>query len=88
MQKSDLHISSLGSLLAEALASLSDVEAEQLLHDWRFLARPEEIAPEGDWRAWILRSAFEGCLQNTGQQSFCRNESNEFIRQRATVALS
>lgn len=58
MQRNALHISSLGTLpeqeLAKVLGSLSDQEAEQLLHDWRFLARPEQVAPEGDWRAWLF----------------------------------
>jgi phage terminase large subunit-like protein len=36
------------------LASLSDEECEALLDDWRgFIARPEQIAPEGDWDIWI-----------------------------------
>lgn len=39
---------------SEALAQLTDKEAEALLYDWRgFLARPDQIAPEGDWDIWI-----------------------------------
>lgn len=35
--------------------SLSEEEAADLLHDWRgFLARPNQIAPEGDWDIWLL----------------------------------
>ncbi|HEX8469562.1 MAG TPA: terminase family protein [Brevundimonas sp.] len=56
MLGSDLHVTSLASLppdsLASALASLTEAEAEQLLHDWRFTARPEQTAPEGDWQVW------------------------------------
>jgi phage terminase large subunit-like protein len=38
-----------------ALATLTDKEAEALLHDWRgFMARPEQIAPEGDWDIWLI----------------------------------
>lgn len=38
----------------EALALLSDQEAEALLYDWRgFLARSDQIAPEGDWDIWL-----------------------------------
>lgn len=58
MQRNALHISSLATLpadqIAEALASLSDVEAEQLLHDWEFLARPDQLPPPGDWRTWLF----------------------------------
>lgn len=38
--------------LAEALQSLTEAEANELLRDWRFTARPEQIAPEGDWQVW------------------------------------
>lgn len=38
----------------EALSLLSDAEANALLYDWRgFLARPEQIAPDGDWDIWL-----------------------------------
>lgn len=40
--------------MKEALAGLSDEEAESLLHDWRFLARSNQIAPDGDWRTWLV----------------------------------
>ncbi|MFB2551002.1 DNA-packaging protein [Ensifer soli] len=26
----------------------------RFLHDWRFLGRPEQMAPEGDWRVWLM----------------------------------
>lgn len=39
---------------AEALAQLTDAEAEALLFDWRgFLARPDQVTPDGDWDIWI-----------------------------------
>lgn len=37
-----------------ALASLTDEQCEQLLHDWRFIARDEQIAPGGDWLTWLV----------------------------------
>lgn len=56
MRASDLHVSSLATLppeiAAKALASLTEAEAEELLHDWRFTARPEQCAPDGDWQVW------------------------------------
>lgn len=40
---------------ALALAKLTDAEAEALLYDWRgFLARPDQIMPEGDWDIWLI----------------------------------
>lgn len=36
------------------MASLTDHEAAALLYDWRgFLARPDQIAPDGDWLIWL-----------------------------------
>lgn len=56
MLASGLHVSSLATLppdlLTKALASLTEAEAEELLHDWQFTARPKQIAPEGDWQVW------------------------------------
>lgn len=40
--------------ISRALASLTDDECEQLLHDWRFFARPEQLEPEGDWQIWLI----------------------------------
>ncbi|WOE75674.1 DNA-packaging protein [Alterisphingorhabdus coralli] len=50
--------------LAEALAnaverdalleSLERAEAQALLEDWQFWARPEQLAPPGDWRLWLM----------------------------------
>ena len=35
------------------LRSLKPQQAEQLLHDWRFWARPSQLAPPGDWLVWL-----------------------------------
>lgn len=38
------------------LASLSDAQADELLADWRFWARAEQIAPDGDWLTWVINA--------------------------------
>ena len=39
---------------AEILSQFTDAEAASLLYDWRgFLARPDQIAPDGDWDIWL-----------------------------------
>lgn len=38
------------------LADLTDKEAEALLYDWNFWARPNQLPPPGDWFVWLLRS--------------------------------
>ena len=35
------------------LADLTDQEAAELEWDWRFWARPEQIAPPGEWTTWL-----------------------------------
>lgn len=35
------------------LESLTESQANELLYDWRFWARPNQIAPEGDWQTWL-----------------------------------
>lgn len=37
----------------EILASLSEAELQELEYDWRFWARPEQIAPPGEWATWL-----------------------------------
>ena len=36
------------------IAGLSPAEAEALLHDWKFWARPAQLAPPGDWTTWLI----------------------------------
>lgn len=36
------------------LAGLSADEKTELLARWRFWARPEQLAPEGDWTTWVF----------------------------------
>lgn len=38
------------------LAKLTQAEAEALLYDWRFWARPKQLAPPGDWDTWVIRA--------------------------------
>lgn len=42
------------SVRGQALNGLTDEQCRALLHDWRFLARPNQIAPEGDWQTWLV----------------------------------
>ena len=37
-----------------ALSSLTEAEANSLLYDWKFWARPNQLAPEGDWLIWLI----------------------------------
>lgn len=38
-----------------ALSKLTDAEAEAIIHDWpNWMARPDQVAPEGDWDIWLI----------------------------------
>ena len=39
---------------AKLLQRLTDAEADALVHDWRFFARPEQLAPSGAWPIWLV----------------------------------
>ena len=36
------------------MLALNDDQAAELLADWSFWARPEQIAPDGDWTGWLV----------------------------------
>lgn len=69
-------ISSMASSLAslpeaerqQLLASLTDSQAQELLWDWRFWARPAQIAPEGNWRTWLALAGRGFGKTETGAQ--------------------
>jgi len=60
MQTPEKHwnANSISSLPQEArttiLESLSDSDARLLFDHWAFWARDEQLAPDGDWRIWLL----------------------------------
>lgn len=38
------------------IAALGDEGVEQLRRSWRFWARPEQLAPEGNWTHWAIKA--------------------------------
>jgi phage terminase large subunit-like protein len=43
-----------GAALRRLVASLSPKELAALWYEWRFWARPDQLAPVGDWDTWLL----------------------------------
>ena len=43
-----------GKEVEKALATLSPEELNQLQYNWEFWARPNQLAPEGAWKVWLL----------------------------------
>jgi len=52
---------------------LADIDPRELEYDWEFWARPNQLAPEGDWRTWLALAG----------RGFGKTESGaQWIRQR------
>ncbi len=43
-----------GAARMDALSQLTDCEQKQLHNHWELWARPEQLAPPGDWRIWLV----------------------------------
>ena len=46
----------MGKDIEEVLRQLDPAKAEQLMYTWPFWARPNQIAPEGDWNTWFINA--------------------------------
>ena len=40
----------------EILDSLTPKQLHDLNYDWRFWARPKQLAPDGDWLTWLIEA--------------------------------
>lgn len=54
---------------AKIYAGMSDEQAAALLADWRFWARPEQVAPELDWFIWLILTGRGWGKTRTGAES-------------------
>jgi len=52
----------------KVLDSLTEKEAEALLYDWEFWARPKQLPPDWDWYIWLLLSGRGGGKTRTGAE--------------------
>jgi len=52
----------------EARRQLSQKEAEALLYDWEFWARPKQLPPAWDWYIWLLLSGRGGGKTRAGAE--------------------
>lgn len=68
------------------LAGFTEIELEALLHDWRgFNARPDQIAPEGDWDIWLALAGRGWGKTRTGAE-WIREQVDAGARRIALVA--
>jgi phage terminase large subunit-like protein len=85
------------SSLAESIASLPPAQRSRLLrrltpdeidalnYDWKFWARPNQLAPSGDWRTWLLLAGRGFGKTRTGAEEV-RNRIAAGYRRIALVA--
>lgn len=50
------------------LARLTDAELKILTYDWNFWARPNQLAPQGNWRHWLILAGRGWGKTRTGAQ--------------------
>jgi phage terminase large subunit-like protein len=85
-----LHASWLASLPEkqrnEWIASLNPVEAQALLTQWTFWARPAQLPPEGDWRIWLLLAGRGFGKTRTGAELIRARAVKRIARRLALVA--
>lgn len=68
------------------LAGISEEEALGLLYDWGFWARPEQLAPDGDWRTWLVLAGRGFGKTRTGAEWVIDQAWNQRARRIALVA--
>ena len=44
----------MGEDLETLLSKLSPQKAEELMYNWKFWARPNQLAPDGNWNTWYV----------------------------------
>lgn len=59
---------------AQVLGPLSEQESVNLLYEWEFWARPDQLTPVGPWRIWLVRAGRGAGKTRTGA---------EWVRQKA-----
>jgi phage terminase large subunit-like protein len=71
---------------AAILSQFTDDEAASLLYDWRgFLARPDQVAPDGDWDIWLALAGRGWGKTETGAQ-WVREQVDAGVKRIALVA--
>jgi len=78
-------IALMGDDEAKALfGNLTPEAAQQLLADWEFWARPNQIAPAGEWITWLIQSGRGWGKTRTGAQ-WVRQQVRSGLRRGALV---
>jgi len=68
----------------EFLDSLSDEQALAILYSWEEWARPEQLAPPGSWRYWLIQAG-RGFGKTRAGAEWIRDEVTNHKRQRVAL---
>jgi phage terminase large subunit-like protein len=72
---------------AECLRDLTPDEAIALEHDWKFWARPKQLAPPGNWRIWLLLAG-RGFGKTRGVTEWARDKAESMPGSRGAIVSS
>src|SRR5207253_11029908 len=72
--------------LAAFLKQTSDRELEAIEHDWGWWGRPNQQAPKGDWRTWLLLAGRGSGKTRSGAACCCDQVIHHGRRRIALVA--
>ena len=77
----------MGHDVLEVLSSLDPKKAEELRYTWRFWARPQQIAPEGNWNTWFI-NAGRGFGKTRAGVEWVREKVKEGHKRIAVIAAT
>ena len=73
--------------VAATLATLDPKKAEELLYNFRFWARPEQIPPDGDWNTFMILAG-RGFGKTWAGAQWCREQAKKGKRRIMAVAAT
>jgi len=62
------------------IKKLPDQEAERLVYDWEYRARPKQLPPDWNWYIWLLLSGRGGGKTRVGAELICKWADEGFDR--------
>ena len=74
---------------AKILNELTEEEAQDILYDWEFWARPKQLPPPGDWLTWLILTGRGWGKTRTGAEwiiSYARKKAKHIALIGQTVA--
>lgn len=77
----------MGEDVSSILSQLPPAKAAELLYTWEFWARPQQIAPEGDWNTWFI-NAGRGFGKTRAGVEWVRSKVKSGARRIAAIAAT